>query len=215
MHSDWAAENLQVIRTLMERSAVYRRALAPMTFLAGGLGIAAAVAGELLKIQAPRAFIGFWLGVAVVVMLGVAFLVRRQALQAREPFWSLPARRVARAVVPAGTVGLVITAGALASGGELLGGSAADPAAPIALLSATWILLYGLGLNAAGFFMPRGIQLFGWLLLVGGGASFIGVCTGGSRVLISAHWLMGFHFGLLHLAYGCYLSITEKPVSRL
>ena len=30
MESNWAAEHLQVIRTLMERSAVYRRALAPI-----------------------------------------------------------------------------------------------------------------------------------------------------------------------------------------
>ena len=30
MQTDWASENLQVIRTLMERGAVYRRALAPV-----------------------------------------------------------------------------------------------------------------------------------------------------------------------------------------
>ncbi|MDB6016752.1 MAG: hypothetical protein JWR19_1241, partial [Pedosphaera sp.] len=30
MKSDWAAEHLQTIRTLMERSAIYRRALAPV-----------------------------------------------------------------------------------------------------------------------------------------------------------------------------------------
>ena len=47
MQSDWAAENLQVIRTLMERSAIYRRALGPMTTFAGGLGTAAAIAGVL------------------------------------------------------------------------------------------------------------------------------------------------------------------------
>ena len=26
----------------------------------------------------------------------------------------------------------------------------------------------------------------------------------------SAHWLMGFFFGVLHLAYGVYLYLTEK-----
>ena len=26
----------------------------------------------------------------------------------------------------------------------------------------------------------------------------------------SAHWLMGFFFGVLHLAYGAYLYLTEK-----
>ncbi len=27
---------------------------------------------------------------------------------------------------------------------------------------------------------------------------------------ISAHWLMGFFFGVLHLAYGAYLYLTER-----
>ena len=45
MQTDWASENLQVIRTLMERSAVYRRALAPVMGLVGATGIAAGVLG--------------------------------------------------------------------------------------------------------------------------------------------------------------------------
>ena len=35
METNWAAEQLQTIRTLMERSAVYRRALAPIMLFAG------------------------------------------------------------------------------------------------------------------------------------------------------------------------------------
>src|SRR5205823_7898001 len=68
MESDWAAENLRVIRTLMERSAIYRRALAPMMLLAGGAGTVAATAGWLAGIEAPRAFSGYWLGVAVLTI---------------------------------------------------------------------------------------------------------------------------------------------------
>jgi hypothetical protein len=30
------------------------------------------------------------------------------------------------------------------------------------------------------------------------------------NIEISAHWLMGFFFGVLHLAYGAYLYLTEK-----
>ena len=39
MKPKWAEENLQTIRTLMERSAVYRRALAPIMLFAGALGV--------------------------------------------------------------------------------------------------------------------------------------------------------------------------------
>jgi hypothetical protein len=33
------------------------------------------------------------------------------------------------------------------------------------------------------------------------------------NIEISAHWLMGFFFGVLHLAYGAYLYLTEKKNS--
>jgi len=45
MESNWAAEHLQVIRTLMERSALYRRALAPIMIFNGVVGLAAAGLG--------------------------------------------------------------------------------------------------------------------------------------------------------------------------
>ena len=41
MESNWAAEHLQVIRTLMERSAIYRRALAPIMLGTGVLVLGA------------------------------------------------------------------------------------------------------------------------------------------------------------------------------
>ena len=57
MESNWATEHLQAIRTLMERAAVYRRALAPVMLLTGVVGLVAAVAGWFLQIDSPRAFI--------------------------------------------------------------------------------------------------------------------------------------------------------------
>ena len=45
MNSNLAEAHLQTIRLLMERSAIYRRALAPNMLLAGLLGLAAAGIG--------------------------------------------------------------------------------------------------------------------------------------------------------------------------
>jgi hypothetical protein len=45
METNNAAENLQVIRTLMERSALYRRALAPIMTWCGAWGIIAGLVG--------------------------------------------------------------------------------------------------------------------------------------------------------------------------
>jgi hypothetical protein len=90
------------------------------------------------------------------------------------------------------------------------GGALADEATARVVLPAVWIMLYGLGLNAAGFFMPRGIQLLGWIFIAGGGGAWVAASLG-LGLAPAGHWLMGLHFGLLHLAYGCYLLFTEKP----
>ena len=45
MNPKWAEENLHTIRTLMERSALYRRALAPVMLVCGIAGLAGGVAG--------------------------------------------------------------------------------------------------------------------------------------------------------------------------
>src|SRR5438552_18775399 len=110
MESNWAADNLRVIRTLMERSAIYRRALAPLMLLAGSLGTFAAVIGRFAGIKSPRAFVGFWLAVAVLTFAGCFLLLRRQALRDAEPLWSPPPRRLPQALLAALAAGPISSA---------------------------------------------------------------------------------------------------------
>ena len=88
-----------------------------------------------------------------------------------------------------------------------------------ALIATIWILFYGCALHAAGFFMPRGIKLFGLLFMASAcflfyaffsGIVYVFVFTSWISESIGGHWLMGFFFGVLHLAYGAYLYLTEK-----
>lgn len=200
MESDWAAENLQVIRTLMERSAVYRRALAPIMIATGSIGLVAAVITCFVRITSPPAFAGFWMGVGVVSVAISFLLVRRQALKHQEPFWSPPTRRVTQAILPALVAGLVIGVWVIAR----------RPAWPIWLLPPVWVVLYGCALHAAGFFMPRGMKLFGWGFVVTGSALlFVLSVTPAWQDTQGAHQVMGLYFGVLHLAYGAYLYFTE------
>src|SRR6202453_5105818 len=106
VETNWAAEHLQTIRTLMERSALYRRALAPISICVGGLGVLAAAGGLALKIELPGRFAIYWLAVSLVAVLGALLLVRRQAIKHGENFWSPPTRRVAQAMIPPLVVGL-------------------------------------------------------------------------------------------------------------
>src|SRR5579859_4928679 len=107
MQDNWAVENLQTIRTLMERATLYRRALAPIACYAGAVGIIGGIAGFNMHVDLPGRFAMHWLVVAVVAVAGGMFLVRRQALKNSESFWSPPTRRVAQAAFPALLVGLV------------------------------------------------------------------------------------------------------------
>ncbi len=202
MNPNWAAENLQTIRTLMERSAIYRRALAPITLFAGGMGLLTAGIGLGCQVESPRAFAGLWLGAAFVAVIGAFLLARRQAGRAQEPFWSPPTRRVAQALLPPLLCGLFISA-------------------ILVLLDVTWtinlpvvlvwMLFYGCALHSAGFFMPRGIRWFGWIFILSvmGIVTVYLVCNSSPRPF-TAHLLMGLFFGALHLAYGIYLYFTEK-----
>jgi hypothetical protein len=203
MDNQWASENLQVIRTLMERAAVYRRALAPIMSVAGVFGMVGATVPCFVEIASVRAFAGYWMAVAMGAM-GVSFLlVRRQALRAEETFWSPPTRRVTRAFLPAAVVGLAAGVSALAAGGGGLG-TAWD-------LSVAWTMLYGCGLHAAGFFTVRGIKLFGWIQIVCGAGLWVAASQWeGLRATEAAHYVMGTFFGVGHLAYGIYLYFTES-----
>jgi hypothetical protein len=203
MESNWAAEHLQVIRTLMERSAVYRRALAPIMTFNGVLGVAGGLAGWLAQIESPQGFIGYWAGVGVTALAGSFVLVRRQALSESEPFWSPPTRRIAQALLPALFVGSI--AGLLAlvcPTWDFLDARSLPP---------FWMLLYGCALTAAGFFMHRGIKLLGWLfILCGCGLMALRCQAAGSLSALNGHCVMGGVFGGLHLAYGIYLYFTEQ-----
>jgi hypothetical protein len=209
MQNDWALENLQVIRTLMESSAVYRRALAPVMGLVGGTGLVAGALGAWIKFRTARAFVIYWVAVAFLGLTAALVTIRRQALQDSEVFWSPPTRRVAQAVSLAFVTGLMM--------GVLYCFVGAPFFIVGLLLVPAWMVLYGLAMHSAGFFMPRGIKMFGAAFVLAGFLVFgfvwhgnIDLFRDSPRCLIQADWLMAAVFGGGHLAYGGYLYFTER-----
>ena len=208
MNPNWAEENLQTIRTLMERSALYRRALAPIMLFVGTVGIAGGVLGWLIQVQRggpflARLFVLYWASVAAIALAGTFILVRRQALRDSEPFWSPPTKRVTQALLPAFVVGAAC--GAIAAGSN--GGEEG-----ILYLGSFWCWAFGCAIHAAGFFMPRGMKVFGWVfVLIGCGVCvFLTADADAFRTTYLPNFLMAAIFGGLHLACGVYLHFTEK-----
>jgi hypothetical protein len=202
MEPNQAAEHLQTIRTLMERSAVYRRALAPIMIYCGVVGIVGGIIGGFLPLASSRSFTLFWTAIALVALIGSFILVRRQALKDSESFWSPPTRRVAQALLPAFSLGAVVSL-------MLVWDNAKGDDYPAII--PLWCILFGLGIHAAGFFMPRGLKLFGWVFIIIGFSLFVLIFSKHSDLpFTEPHCLMGSIFGGLHLAYGIYLYFTEK-----
>jgi len=205
MSSQWAEENLNIIRTLMERVSVYRRALAPVAITVGLLGLAAAGLAVAMGWTGEGRFAGYWLAVAVVALLAVLFLVRRQAIRDKEEIMPPTMRRVVRALAPMLLAGLGL--GVL----EILAKEHRDSIRLIAL----WMVLYGGALHAAGFFMQRGLRWLGSIFMFCGALCLCLHELGYVPALKeNAHWLMGWAFGANHLAYGLYLKLTAKPTDE-
>ena len=203
METNWAAEQLQTIRTLMERAALYRRALAPIMLLAGGIGVLAGVVALLLRVENLHTFCALWFGVAAVAVAGAFLLARLQSLKDREPLWSPPTRRVAQAMAPPLTIGFL--------SGVLAFTTAANDDTADVILPLVWMLCYGCALHAAGFFVPRGIRLLGWFFILGACGVFgVWLCSGRPRDAVTANIVMGVFFGAVHLAYGACLAWTEN-----
>jgi hypothetical protein len=198
MATNWAEEHLQTIRTLMERSAVYRRALAPIMLFAGVLGTAGAAIGICCHLDTMRQFATMWLVTALMAVGGTFLIARRQAFRESEPFWSPPTRRIAQALAPPLTAGLLLgLIFALEDAHELF----------YALIF-LWAFFYGCAVHAAGFFISRGMRLFGWVYIVC--SVILAFCHFHCRISFNPHCLMGFFFGVLHLSCGAYLFLTEK-----
>jgi len=202
MEPNAAAEHLQVIRTLMERSALYRRTLAPIMLYVGAVGTVAGLGGLVIGIDRLAGFYAWWLSAAVLALAGAFLIARRQAVRDGEPFWSPPTLRVTEAMAPPLAAGLVLS----------LALPMFEAAPPRGLFVLANTLFYGCAVHAAGFFMPRGMKLFGWVVILLSAAGSAGIAVlepavAGTRL---AHAVMGGVFGALHLAYGAYLYATER-----
>jgi hypothetical protein len=206
MEAKWAARRLEEIRTLMERSALYRRALAPTTTLSGMVGILAGVIGWMTSIDSAAGFSLFWLMTGGICLLGSVVLMRRQAWRDDEPFWSPPTRRVIQAICPA-----LFAGGCLGMIGIVQPGISKSF---LWNLPSLWMIFYGCALFSAGFFMPRGIKLFGSVFVLCGVVSMYHFTTESLNQtlprIVHAHIVMGSSFGIMHFFYGIYLFLTEN-----
>lgn len=204
MSENWASENLRTIRTLMERTAVYRRALAPVSLVTGIVGVTSGAAGMGLGVNTAKSFVVWWLVTGVIALVLAFVLVRKQALRADEALWSPPTRRVAEALAPSLVSGLIV--------GLTVLGLDVETGRGISFIPVVWMLFFGSALHSAGFFMRRGIRLLGWIFTATAviEAAVLIILPDLRNSVMAAHGIMGGVFGGYNLVYCLYLYLTEK-----
>ena len=201
-----AAEQLRVIRTMMERATIFRALSGEAALLGGAMSLAA---GWMSDGKTGWAWGSVWLSGLAVVMLFAVWQLHRLSEAHERPFWSHGLRVALRGALPS-----LIAGGFL--GMLYLKYGSRDAAYPKAELFAAsfWILHYGLALLAIREFAPKSMTWLGVAFLATGIGAFA-ACTFIQSMnpflnRLGPSGLMAATFGGFHLLYGAAIVTTTR-----
>ena len=185
-----AAQTLEMIRTLMERTCQYQLLTARAGLAAGCLAGAGALCFVWLDARDPLVFGLVWAVVFAGAVLATTLGTLLRGRARGERVWSRPARAVLAALAPGLFAAAVLTVFFFARGLHLW-------------LPGVWMLCYGQAALATAAYAPAPIRWLGVLHLSAGGLTLALGPTG-------AVALMGLVFGLGHVGLGLVLLRNER-----
>lgn len=196
MDHERAEQNLEIIRTLMERGTRYEHLSARAGLQVGAIAVAGALSFVWLDPAAPHAFGEVW---GAVFALALCVMVREQVAEVRAAgveLWTRPAREIVRSLLPALAMAAALTVQAFARGRHLE-------------LPGIWMLCYGVGALATSTFAPPVVFSIG--------VAFLG--CGALTLWLGPAWavpMMGLVFGGGHLLLGVgLLSARRRPLRQI
>ena len=175
-----AMDNLRFIRETMEAAATFTAVSGWGTVAIGATAIGAAVLSAMT--QSTTRWVFIWLCEAMLSVLISVYTMAIKARRAQQPLWSVSARKILFSFAPPMAVGALLTLVFFEHG-------------LLALLPGTWMLLYGVGVVAAGTFSVRIVPVMG--------IAFMAVGT--VAMFVPPSWAtecMAAGFGGLHLFFG-------------
>jgi hypothetical protein len=192
-----AAQTLELIRSLMERTCQYQLLTARAGLAAGCLAGTGALLFNpwLLDDRNPGHFVAIWTMVFVGSLLATIVGSMMRGRQLGERVWSRQARAVMGALAPELFVAMTLSGFLIHRGLHLW-------------LPGVWMLCYGLGALATTAYAPPPIRWLGWAML----------SLGALTLWLGPAWatpMMGLVFGLGHIALGVLLLIGERSASGL
>jgi hypothetical protein len=185
-----AAQTLEVIRTLMERTCQYQLLTARAGLAAGALTILGALTFLYLDAADPLSFGVVWGVVFAGALLATCLGTVLRGRDRGEAIWSRQARTVVLALTPSLVAGLVLTVFFFSCGMHLK-------------LPGVWMLCYGQGALATSAYAPAPVR---WM-----GIGFVGL--GGVALFLGPSWaiaIMTIAFGLGHIGLGVSLYLKEQ-----
>jgi hypothetical protein len=195
MDPQQAARNLEVIRTLMERTTQYQFLTARAGLAAGTLAGIGALAFLLLDAGDPAVFGAVWGMVFVGSLLATCLGTAMRSQECGENVWTRQTRTVVTALAPSLFAALVLTAFFFVRGDHLW-------------LPGVWMLCYGQGALATAAYAPAPIRKLGVTVL---GLGALTLALGPAAAVI----MMGLVFGLGHIALGIVLLSIERRQSGI
>jgi hypothetical protein len=190
MNARQAARNLEVIRTLMERTCQYQLLTARAGLVAGSLAGAGALLFLVLDPAEPFQFGVVWALVFAGSLLATVVSTVLRGRERGEQVWSRQARAVILALTPALFAALALSVFFFARGEHLW-------------LPGVWMLCYGQGALATSAYAPTFIRRLGMAVLP----------LGATTLWLGPAWavlMMGLVFGLGHVLLGVALLIAER-----
>ncbi len=181
---DRAMDDLRFIRRTMENGPAF-------TAVPGwggvAMGVTALVAAAVAYGQPTAAgWLVVWLAEAVIAV-GIGFwAIRRKAAGAGLPIWSGAGRKFVLSFLPPTMAGAVLTFALYQSGA-------------VALIPGTWLLLYGVGVAAAGTFSVKVVPVMGLGFMAVGAIALVASPSWGNA-------LLGVGFGALHILFGIHIA---------
>ena len=219
-----AADHLKVIRSLMERTTVYRTISWPTALFGGSLAVllaalllfreqAAILEGSVgEKGISEGSWVTCWMVALVLTTLFNIWLISRKSKREGRPFFSPGLKMALRAFIPpmlaGGVLGIALT---LKADGDSAAGAS------------IWVTCYGLALLATRGLAPASIPRLGLAFLIAGLAAFLYWWSDGANqlpglgtpdrmesLMLEASLIMGFCFGFFHLVYGVIVMRASK-----
>ncbi len=179
-----AMDNLRFIRETMEQASSFTAVPGWGQFAIGVTALAASLIAS--RQSSFNAWLGVWLGEAVVSLVIAGWGMWRKARAAATPLLSQPGRKLVINFAPPMFVGALLTIVCYRLGLD-------------ALLPGIWLLLYGAGVVTGGAFSVRPVPVMGLcFMIIGAGALFCPPSWG--------DLFMAAGFGVLHIIFGLHIA---------